>query len=140
MPREIGIFNSMKPCEPYLQYLTNPKLLEWYNNMKEDFDDPVVKCDSCGKDFKNNPNARFIQDESKFYACSGDCKAKLAGRVRKQKKDQDKKDAISQMLSTATINQQNKSNAGAKGTSKKADEKEAVEGWIAAQKNPEEFK
>jgi hypothetical protein len=90
----------MKSYQPYIQYLVNEKLIKWFDLMKEDFEEPVVKCSACGTEFKNNASARFIQDDQKFYACSGDCKAKLANRVRKEKKDKEKKDAISQMLGT----------------------------------------
>ena len=66
--------------------------------MNEDYEDPVVTCSACGTEFRNNPNARFVQDDQKYYACSGDCKAKLAMRLKKNKKDQQTKDAISSML------------------------------------------
>ena len=60
MPREIGLFNSMKPYQPYLQYLVYDNLNKWFELMKEDFEEAVVKCSACGNEFRNNPAARFI--------------------------------------------------------------------------------
>ena len=85
----------MKIYQPYFQYLIYDRFIKWYDLLKEDFEEPVVKCNACGTEFKNNISARFIQDDQKFYACSGDCKAKLASRVKKEKKDKDKREAIS---------------------------------------------
>jgi len=36
------------------------RLIKWYDLMKEDFEEAVVKCNACGTEFKNNPAARFI--------------------------------------------------------------------------------
>jgi hypothetical protein len=87
MPREIGIFNQIKPFQPYLKHLIYNKFLAWFDRMLSDFEDPVVTCGGCGVQFRNNPNARLFVEDQKFYACSGDCKAKIGSRVRKEKKE-----------------------------------------------------
>jgi predicted sulfurtransferase len=61
--------------------------------MAEDFENPVVNCDACKKDFKNNPFARFVYDDKKLFACSGECKAKLADKMRRESKEEKKNKA-----------------------------------------------
>ena len=60
MQREIGLFNSMKQYDQYIQYVTSENLTKWFAKMKDDFEEPVVKCNACGTEFRNNPAARFI--------------------------------------------------------------------------------
>ena len=63
-----------------------PRLEEWFELIKENYEEPVVKCDGCSKEFRNNPLAKLIIGNDKYYACCGDCKGKVSDRARKEKK------------------------------------------------------
>lgn len=45
----------------------------------------------------------MTEDGQKYYACSGECKAKIGQRVRKDKKEKEKKEAISQIVKQSSV-------------------------------------
>lgn len=63
--------------------------------MKDNCEDPIVKCFGCEKEFKNNPNAKMNVDNVKYYACSGECKGIVANKAKKLKKSEEAKNQVS---------------------------------------------
>jgi hypothetical protein len=66
--------------------------------MLDNVEEPIVKCDGCGTEIQNKPHVRFDFQDTRFYSCSGDCKSKIAVRVKKNQKKQDASKKIRVML------------------------------------------
>ena len=92
--QEMGIYNKLRVFEKYAQHLLEDNLREWFLLMKDNAEEPIVECANCGKPFKNNPHAKMFVGDDKFYACSGDCKARVADKARKEKKQEKQKQMI----------------------------------------------
>ena len=55
--------------------------------MEDNYEEPYVACSGCAKQIKNGPYAKFVCQGIKFYSCSGDCKANIARKAKKETKD-----------------------------------------------------
>lgn len=96
--REMGFYNKLRLYEEHAKHLYDDNLREWFALMKENAEEPVVACNHCGKEFKNNVHARFYVGDDKYYACSGDCKGRIAEKARSEKKKEKQKQQLDQTL------------------------------------------
>jgi hypothetical protein len=98
MHKEMRIYNDLKAEAPFAQHTTYPRLVEWFELMKDNCEEPIVTCFGCDKEFRNNPQARFEVGKSKYYACSGNCKSTIAGKVKSIIKAEEKKRQIDELM------------------------------------------
>ncbi len=54
----MGFYYKLKQYEPYLEYTSFDNLKEWFELMKDKAEEPIVQCNGCNKEIKNNPGAR----------------------------------------------------------------------------------
>ncbi|CDW88466.1 UNKNOWN [Stylonychia lemnae] len=86
--RESGTFFALKEYEKNLELTNLDNLKQWFEYMKVNAEPSLVICNGCSNEIKNSVRSIFRQNDSKYYACSGNCKAKIAKQHTNNKKKQ----------------------------------------------------
>ena len=74
--------------------MTFPNLQEWFELIKEHYEEPIVTCEACKKQFSNNRNASLDVNGKRYYACSGQCKGKVSEIARRRNQNENKKKVV----------------------------------------------
>jgi hypothetical protein len=90
----------VKPYAAYVKHLIFPNLQEWFEIMKENYEEPIVECEGCNKKFSNNKNASIIVGEKRYYACSGPCKSKVGEIMRRRERNEERKEKLIDMINS----------------------------------------
>eukprot|EP00347_Sterkiella_histriomuscorum_P002251 403368889 len=81
--RETGIYNKLIEFQDYLQYTNFEKLKSWFEMMKDNAEEAIVKCNGCDKEIRNHQKTWLEINDIKFYVCSLDCRIKQKEKVNK---------------------------------------------------------